>query len=379
MSTRAMSAFDGTAVNVADPPDPGSGSPGAGATFDAAGLLTYWTVTDAGDMQPWSSFRTNYDAQGNIVSQLGINDGGTSWLNVYDPTGANRGLQYTDYFDAAGRLVSHTQTNSDGTHSLTAYDTTNSNIWSTFTQTFDASWNVTSLTGTNHDGSHTVDAKAINAFLDTLTWYANPYVVDGASPPSDPRPTISGTPPFADPRSSDPIGPIAVALASLTSDGLQSGKLGAFADISSAALSDLPAASVPLMADGRGTVADTGPAPSGDGRPTPSGTTALPLTAPLDAGSMSLRDLIDDPTALAPASPQDSGATDPLGSPAVDDARSSAGLSFAGSLTQLVNAMAGFSADRTGFETASLAGAAGDGSGNNVVVAAWHPSVAGGR
>ena len=201
------------------PPARGGSGPqpplaGAGATFDADGSLTSWTVSDVGDTQPWSMFRTYYDAQGNVVSQIGLNDGGSFWINVYDP-GRNRFDQYTNYYDGAGHLVSHTQANLDGTHTLTVFDTTDSQTWSTFTMTFDANWNQTSLTGTNHDGTHTIDAGAIGSFMDTLTWYAKPYVVDGASPPTDGRGSpadLAATLPTADPRAADPFAAALVAL-----------------------------------------------------------------------------------------------------------------------------------------------------------------------
>jgi YD repeat-containing protein len=127
-------------------------------------------VTDAADTQPWSSFRSYYDPQGNVLAQIGLNDGGSFWINVYDPDGQNRFARYTDVYDGAGRLVSHTQTNLDGTH--------------------------------------TVDANAIQAFMDTLTWYPNPHVVDGATPPTDDRGSpgdLVGMLTAGDPRAGDPF------------------------------------------------------------------------------------------------------------------------------------------------------------------------------
>jgi hypothetical protein len=215
--TQSRSTSEATSPGTGDGSPGGSGGSGpqpslAGATFDADGRLASWTVTAAGDSQPWSMFRTYYDAQGNVTSQIGLDRGGSFWINVYDPTGQNRFDHYTDTYDAAGRLVTHTQTNLDGTHTLTAYDTTNSQPWSTFTVTFDAGWNQTSLTGTNHDGTHTIDAGAIRSFMDTLTWYANPHVVGDGAPSTDGRGPPTAAAAMADPRAPDPFAAACVAL-----------------------------------------------------------------------------------------------------------------------------------------------------------------------
>ena len=151
---------------------------------------------DQPDVTGWSSFHTDYDTSGNVTSQTGVNDGGSSWVNTYDTAGNFNWSYMTSVYDAGHNLVSQTQTNDDGTHSLTAYDTTNSDTWSSFVMTFDANWNVTSLSGTNDDGSHTLDSAEITGYLDTLTWYANPRVVSEpaelANTASDGSPALEG-------------------------------------------------------------------------------------------------------------------------------------------------------------------------------------------
>ncbi len=152
------------------------------AQYDTAGTLRTQTIYDSRDVVGWSSFQTSYDALGNVLTQVGINDGGSSWSNVYDAANQFSWSYYTNYSDANGNLVSHTQTNDDGTHSLTAFDTTNSYSWANFTINFDANWNWLSVIGVNHNGTTNIDMGQVSTALDTLTWYSSPFVV--TPPPS---------------------------------------------------------------------------------------------------------------------------------------------------------------------------------------------------
>jgi hypothetical protein len=161
------------------------------AQYDSSGRLTSWTIINTNDISGWLSFQTNYDTLGNVLSQTGINDGGSSWSNVYDPTNAFSWSYYTNYYNVSHNLVSHTQTNDDGTTSLTGYDTTNTQQWASFTINYSVDpefgpWSNPVLTVVNHDGTTTADAAESgniwNYVSDTLIWYANPFVVSVTPP-----------------------------------------------------------------------------------------------------------------------------------------------------------------------------------------------------
>jgi len=174
------------------------------AQYDSSGNLRVWTIYNA--TGEWASFQTNYDANGNVTSQTGLNVGGTSWSNFYDPTNANAWSYRTDYYDALGHLVSQAQFNHDTTSSLTAYNynPTTAQPWTSFTYTYSVDpvtglpWSDPQLTVVNSDNTTTLkpgEATAIAASLNTLTWYANPYVVP--IPPPTPGPG-DGLPVFLD-------------------------------------------------------------------------------------------------------------------------------------------------------------------------------------
>jgi hypothetical protein len=155
---------------------------GAGSGTDDT---TRVTINDAADNFGWTSFRTDSNAQGNVTFQIGINDGGSSWTNEYDAASVAAWSTRITLYDAANRIVSQTTNNDNGSHVLTANDATNSYNWSTFTMQFDADWNMTSISGANDDGTHTLDMSEIWASFDTLSWYANPFVVS-LTPPGNP-------------------------------------------------------------------------------------------------------------------------------------------------------------------------------------------------
>jgi len=138
------------------------------------------TIYDATSVYPWDSFRTDSDANGNPIYQKGINDGGGTWENEYDSSGGHGWWTRMTVHNAANQLVTQTTNNIDGSHTLTANDVSDSYNWATFTMQFDPGWNVVSITGTNNDGTHTMNANDIWSSLDTLLWYATPYIVTRA-------------------------------------------------------------------------------------------------------------------------------------------------------------------------------------------------------
>jgi hypothetical protein len=155
------------------------------------------TITDDPDNHAWTSFASNFSqpyGQGSLLSQTGVNDGGSKWQNIFDTSNAYSWDHYTAAYTPTGQLITQTGTNDNGTHWLTANDPSNAYNWSTFTMTFDIDWNVTSIINvTNDDGTHTPDAGQIWASFDTLTWYPNPYVVSldrVVNPASDGLPVI---------------------------------------------------------------------------------------------------------------------------------------------------------------------------------------------
>ena len=170
------------------------------AVYDSAGLISTLTMYDRADVVGWNTFQTNYDTSGNITTQHGVNEGNSSWTNVYDVNNAFSWSYYVDYVDGNGNLVSHTVMNDDQTSSLTAYNyDPNAAPWRSFTYNYrvdvnsagvSVPWMDPVLSVVNYDGTTTLksgEAMAIAASLDTLTWYANPYV-----PPPPPGPGGGG-------------------------------------------------------------------------------------------------------------------------------------------------------------------------------------------
>jgi hypothetical protein len=171
IGTRTLQFADGTAV------------------YDTAGRISTMTLYDRADVVSWNSFQSNYDTSGNVVSQHGMNEGGSSWTNVYDTSNASWSY-YVDYFDGNGNLVSHTLMNDDQTSSLTGYNyDPNAAPWRSFTYNYrvvldgdgnPVPWSNPSLTVVNYDGTTTLktnEGQAISVYMsDLLNWYANPYV-----------------------------------------------------------------------------------------------------------------------------------------------------------------------------------------------------------
>jgi Cadherin domain/Haemolysin-type calcium binding protein related domain/RTX calcium-binding nonapeptide repeat (4 copies) len=136
------------------------------------------TIYDAPDVFSWRSFETDTDAQGHVIREIGINDGGGDWQNEYN--GAGWSTRITVH-SATGELVSQTTNNTDLTHTLVANDVGNHAGWSSFTMQFDSNWNMTSIAGSNDDGSHNLDLAGIWNSFDTLQWFADPHLVAKAS------------------------------------------------------------------------------------------------------------------------------------------------------------------------------------------------------
>ena len=160
----------------------------AGPVNNANGTSTV-TIHDGADAFGWSSFTSTYngpDGHGSLLSQLGINDGGSKWQNVYDVAHTQSWNFTVSTFDSTDHLLTRTATNDDGTHSLLVNDVAGTANWSTFTMNFDANWNYVSLSNVVMDPGQTLDMGLIWSALDTLTWYATPYTVGPA-----PKPTVS--------------------------------------------------------------------------------------------------------------------------------------------------------------------------------------------
>jgi hypothetical protein len=141
------------------------------------------TIYDTADSFGWSSFKSTYsgrDGHGSLLSQLGTNDGGSTWQNVYDVAHSQSWDHTTSTFDAAGHLLTRATTNDDGTHALTVNDVAGAANWSSFTMNFDAGWNYLSLGNVTMDPGQTLDMGQVWAALDTLTWYSTPYAVGPA-------------------------------------------------------------------------------------------------------------------------------------------------------------------------------------------------------
>ena len=113
---------------------------------------------------------------------------------------------YTNFYDASARLVSHAQINHDRTGSLTAYNynPTTAQPWSSFTfnyvvdPTTGLPWSDPTLTVVNADGTTTLksgEAAAISTSMESLVWYANPYVAPVPTPTPGPG---DGLPVFLD-------------------------------------------------------------------------------------------------------------------------------------------------------------------------------------
>jgi hypothetical protein len=172
-------------------------APAGGTLVNNSSGTSTLTITDSADNHSWASFASTFsqpDGHGSLLWQTGVNDGGSTWWNVFDTSDAWSFNHYTSVFTPSGQLVTQTVTNDDGTHYLLANDPSNAYGWSTFTMTFDSGWNVTSIVDvTNDDGTHTVDTGQILASLDTLTWYSNSYVVTldkAVNPQGDGMPVI---------------------------------------------------------------------------------------------------------------------------------------------------------------------------------------------
>ena len=169
--TTGSGSFDQTFTDVIVP----NGNNNTTTIVNADGTSSV-VVTDTSNLAGWKTFTTTFGADGAMLSQTGVNDGGSSWSNVYDAAGTASFAYYAlNVYDGNGQLVSQTGTNDDGTHWLTANDTAGTNEWSTFTITYDADWNVVSVTGTNHDSTQAFDPSEAFAALDTLVWFANPF------------------------------------------------------------------------------------------------------------------------------------------------------------------------------------------------------------
>jgi hypothetical protein len=136
---------------------------------------TTMTQFDAANAANWTSQSTAFTTQGSIASQIIVNDGGSHWTNTYDTTNAAAVLWTSDGFDADNRQLTQVGTNDDGTHFLTLFDAANQYAWASATLTFDANWNQTGLSGTNDNGSHTITMANIAAALDTALWFTTPY------------------------------------------------------------------------------------------------------------------------------------------------------------------------------------------------------------
>jgi hypothetical protein len=172
-------------------------APAGGTLVNNSSGTSTLTIADSADNHSWASFASTFsqpDGHGSLLSQTGVNDGGSTWWNVFDTSNAWSFNHYTSVFTPSGQLVTQTVTNDDGTHYLLANDPSNAYGWSTFTMTFDSGWNITSIVDvTNDDGTHTVDTGQILASLDTLTWYSNSYVVTldkAVNPQGDGMPVI---------------------------------------------------------------------------------------------------------------------------------------------------------------------------------------------
>jgi hypothetical protein len=172
-------------------------APAGGTPVNNSSGTSTLTITDSADNHSWASFASTFsqpDGHGSLLWQTGVNDGGSTWWNVFDTSNAWSFNHYTSVFTPSGQLVTQTVTNDDGTHYLLANDPSNAYGWSTFTMTFDSGWNITSIVDvTNDDGTHTVDTGQILGSLDTLTWYPNSYVVTldkAVNPQADGMPVI---------------------------------------------------------------------------------------------------------------------------------------------------------------------------------------------
>ena len=147
------------------------------------------TIYDTADAFGWSSFKSTYngpDGHGSLLSQLGTNDGGSTWQNVYDIAHTQSWDYTASTFDATNHLLTRATTNDDGTHSLLVNDQANTAAWTTFTMNFDAAWQYVSTSNVVMDPGQTFDIGQVWGAYDTLTWYEKPYVVGPA-----PVPTVS--------------------------------------------------------------------------------------------------------------------------------------------------------------------------------------------
>ena len=114
----------------------------AGPINDLASGTSTVTTYDGADAYGWHSFTSTYNGlngHGSLKSQLGINDGGSTWKNVFDVAHAYSWNFYIETSGPNGNVLTRAVTWDDGTHSLLVNDPANAS-WSSFTLNYGANW-----------------------------------------------------------------------------------------------------------------------------------------------------------------------------------------------------------------------------------------------
>ena len=168
-------------------------------TFNANGTVASYSIVDV-DQQGYQNFTNQYDGNGNLLSQVGVQDDGTIWVNVSDgtaaasvvnwsttlinpansSTGSGADNTYTNYFNSSGQRIAQAGTWTSGVNAgATWFDTFNAsggivshkftdtagNAGRNYIQFFDASGHLLSEAGSYDSGANAGNSwsKTFNA------------------------------------------------------------------------------------------------------------------------------------------------------------------------------------------------------------------------
>ena len=111
--------------------------------FDASGMRTKSIEFDVLSNQPWREIHRSYDAQGNTLTLIDLQDAGSKFEYTYDVANTQGWSRYINQTDSAGRHIYAHQLNDDGTAYAMTLDPANAHPWSKVDQSFDAAGRMT--------------------------------------------------------------------------------------------------------------------------------------------------------------------------------------------------------------------------------------------
>lgn len=111
--------------------------------FDESGLRTRSVEFDVLNNQPWREVHRFYDAHGNTLTLVDLQDAGSKFEYTYDIANTQGWSRYINQTDSSGRHIYAHQLNDDGTASAMTLDPSNVQPWWKIEQAFDSAGQIT--------------------------------------------------------------------------------------------------------------------------------------------------------------------------------------------------------------------------------------------